>query len=59
MKSREDLINGKQKIETLFMDLSVNKNISKSTQNQDFRRYKKSKQPCAPLQFCNHLPEDR
>jgi hypothetical protein len=34
MKSSEDLLDGEQKIELFLTDLAVNKNVSKSTQNQ-------------------------
>jgi hypothetical protein len=34
MESREDLLDGEQKIESFLTDLAVNKNVSKSTQNQ-------------------------
>ncbi|MFH2045131.1 MAG: integron integrase [Pseudomonadota bacterium] len=34
MKSREDLVEGEHKIELFLTDLAVNKNVSKSTQNQ-------------------------
>ena len=34
MKSSEDLADGEHKIELFLTDLAVNKNVSKSTQNQ-------------------------